>query len=230
MPTPTFQPPQGQQSTAQLQDWIIKLVRDLNYLLGNLDTVNVNRLDAKVIIAQTITALQIAANTITADKLSVSQLSAISADMGHITAGDINITTDARIGNILYLKESDISGTKGVVFSTVSGNSAKISVLSGDMSIITDGHITLTIGSSQGLMVNQVVNAIALKSDAITNQSNVPVIFSGTSTSSVAAPDSHNHGFTTSDYIQCYDSLGNPTSKKQFVPYAGSAAHSHVVS
>lgn len=109
MPTPTFQPPQGQQSTAQLQDWIIKLVRDLNYLLGNLDTVNVNRLDAKVIIAQTITATQIATDTITANqiaanaitaseisagavtanKISVSQLSAISADMGTLTAGII---------------------------------------------------------------------------------------------------------------------------------------------
>lgn len=79
MPTPTFQPPQGQQDTAQLQDWIIKLVRDLNYLLSCLDTVNINRLDANVIIA----------NTITANKMNVSQLSAIAADLGTITAGII---------------------------------------------------------------------------------------------------------------------------------------------
>ena len=109
MPTPTFQPPQGQQDTAQLQDYIIKLIRDLNFMLGNLDTLNVNRLDAKVIIASTITALQIAANAITsdkiaasaittdklaagavtADKITVSQLSAIAADLGTIVAGII---------------------------------------------------------------------------------------------------------------------------------------------
>jgi hypothetical protein len=99
MPTPTFQPPQGQQSTAQLQDWIIKLVRDLNYLLENLDTVNINRLDAKVIIAQTITAVM----------LNVTQLSAITANMGTLTAGSIttnaqiNIGTDATVGNSLYV-------------------------------------------------------------------------------------------------------------------------------
>lgn len=49
----------------------------------------------------------------------------------------------------------------------------------------------------------------------------------GVSTSATSVADDHNHGFTTSDYIQCYDNLGNPTSKKQWVPYAGSAAHSH---
>ncbi len=89
MPTPTFQPPQGKQDAVQLQDYIVKLIRDLNFMLGNLDTLNVNRLDAKVIIAQTITALQIAANTITADKMSVTELSAITANLGTITAGII---------------------------------------------------------------------------------------------------------------------------------------------
>lgn len=47
------------------------------------------------------------------------------------------------------------------------------------------------------------------------------------STSSTSVSDSHNHGLTSSDYIQCYDSAGVATSKKQWVPYAGSASHSH---
>jgi hypothetical protein len=43
------------------------------------------------IAANTITATQIAANTITADRLNVTQLSAISADMGTLTAGTIRL-------------------------------------------------------------------------------------------------------------------------------------------
>jgi hypothetical protein len=133
MPTPTFQPPQGPMDTAQLQDWIIKLIRDLNFLLGNLDTLNVNRLDAKVIIAGSITADRIAANSITAneiaanaittselqagavtaDKISVAQLSAISADIGTVNAGSItsnttiNVGTDATINNKLYMNSTN---------------------------------------------------------------------------------------------------------------------------
>jgi hypothetical protein len=43
------------------------------------------------IASNTITATQIAANTITADRLNVTQLSAISADMGTLTAGTIRL-------------------------------------------------------------------------------------------------------------------------------------------
>ena len=44
-----------------------------------------------LIVAATIVAANIAANTITANKLNISQLSAISADMGSITAGTIRL-------------------------------------------------------------------------------------------------------------------------------------------
>lgn len=49
----------------------------------------------------------------------------------------------------------------------------------------------------------------------------------GSSTSAVSVSDNHNHGFTNSDYIQCYDAAGIPTMKKQWVGYTGSAPHSH---
>jgi hypothetical protein len=41
MPTPTYSAPQGPQSLDQIQDWIVKLVRDLNYQFGNLDNKNI---------------------------------------------------------------------------------------------------------------------------------------------------------------------------------------------
>lgn len=86
MPTMQFRPFSGN-DLASLKDYILKLQRDLNYLLQNLDELNVSRLDAKVIVAETITGEKIAAETITANKMDVDELSAITANLGHITAG-----------------------------------------------------------------------------------------------------------------------------------------------
>jgi hypothetical protein len=255
MPTPTFQPPQGNQSTAQLQDWIIKLVRDLNYLLGNLDTLNVSRLNASVLIAGSITAGKIAADSITAvelaansvtaseivagavtaSKINVSSLSAISANMGTITAGsittsaNIDVGTDMRIGNTLYMNETS-SGAKGLIFSTASGNTASINVLSGDMGIKSNGFISMTIGSSMGLVVNKTVVAPSFEASSSITLGGANVLISGANSSFTAVADGHNHGFSNTDYIQCYDAVGTPTLKKQFVGYTGSASHNHFTS
>lgn len=79
---------------------------------------------------------------------------------GKIRAGaSIDVGTDARIGNNLYMNESDGSGSKGIVFSTVAGQTASISAQSGDLGIQAGGFVTFTIGSSQGLVVNQKVTA-----------------------------------------------------------------------
>lgn len=59
---------------------------EANFMVMNDKQVNI---DAANIVAGSITANEIAASTITAAKMSVSQLSAISADMGAITAGTI---------------------------------------------------------------------------------------------------------------------------------------------
>lgn len=53
------------------------LVNELRNLMLSLDTLNVVELNAEVIIA----------GTVTADKMNVSELSAITANLGHITAG-----------------------------------------------------------------------------------------------------------------------------------------------
>lgn len=158
MPQPDFPAISQDTDLDGVKDYLYMFRRRLNDFLAHMDTLNIDELNANVIIA----------NTITADKMNVSQLSAIAADLGTITAGsittnaNINVGTDARIGNILYLKETDSSGTKGVIFDTNTGTSAEIEVLSGDMAIRSDGFITMTIGSSQGLVVNKKITGTSL--------------------------------------------------------------------
>lgn len=97
MPTPQIPKVSSDATLDELRDGMIGTQRYLTYLLSTLDTLNINRLDAKVIIAESITAGKLAANSVqtdnlqagavTADKITVGQLSAITADLGHITAG-----------------------------------------------------------------------------------------------------------------------------------------------
>lgn len=69
MPVPNIASIGDNPSTKDLENYIIKLQRDLEWLLQNLDDMNVNRLTAKSIF--------------------VDELSAISANLGHIMAGII---------------------------------------------------------------------------------------------------------------------------------------------
>lgn len=97
MPTPQIPKVSSDATLDELRDGIIGTQRYLTYLLSTLDTLNINRLDAKVIIAESITAGKLAADSVetenlqagavTAEKITVDELSAISADLGHITAG-----------------------------------------------------------------------------------------------------------------------------------------------
>lgn len=107
MPTPQIPKVSSDATLDELRDGIIGTHRYLTYLLSTLDTLNINRLDAKVVIAESITAGKLAADSVetkniqaeaittekinagavTADKITVGQLSAITADLGHITAG-----------------------------------------------------------------------------------------------------------------------------------------------
>jgi hypothetical protein len=61
------------------------------------ENIAANTITANEIAANTITATEIAAGTITADLLSVTELSAITADMGSLTAGDITLDSSGFI-------------------------------------------------------------------------------------------------------------------------------------
>lgn len=98
--------------------------------------------------------------------------------------------------------------------------------------IENDGFIRIQDGSAWGLRIagtRPELNdgfgwyTIAKKTEVDAKAS------SGATTSSTAVADSHNHGFTSADWIQCYDSGGVPTVRKSWVAYAGSASHSHTI-
>lgn len=117
MPTPQIPNISDNASLEEMRDCYIGMQRYLSYLLSTLDTLNISRLDAEVIIAESITAGKLAAGSVqtdnlqagaittdkidagaittdkldagavTAEKITVDELSAISANLGHITAG-----------------------------------------------------------------------------------------------------------------------------------------------
>lgn len=255
MPTPQLPTSNPDASLTEIKDYLVGLTRYLNYLLSSLDTLNISRLDAKVIIAESITAGKIAASSITADRMNVTQLSAIAADLGTITAGIIYGAyiatangTYPRIefsstGNLLkalasatkYINidpgltgEPVINLVDGTISSSISNTvlfgGALLIGSNADIFVISNGNNVNLTASSGNVSATSSAGAIADIPTAINSKANT-----GSSTSSVAVADGHNHGFGSSDYIQCYDSAGTPTSKKQWVPYAGSVSHNHTI-
>lgn len=103
------------------------LCQTLDFLFdGGLDTLNIRRLDAKVITA----------NTITAEKMNVSKLSAIAADLGHITAGlieAVEIISSTITGSLIQTSESSYPRaemrTTDTMFRAASDSSKKMELI-----------------------------------------------------------------------------------------------------
>lgn len=161
MPTPQLPTANPDASLAELKDYLVGLNRYLNYLLSSLDTLNISRLDAKVIVA----------NTITAAKMNVTQLSAIAADLGTITAGQIfgaYIATAngtyprielSSAGNLLtaFFDAThhieivpNYLGTPGITFTTPTASGYL--TIGGAMSLTASG-IELDLGSTQAVYI-----------------------------------------------------------------------------
>lgn len=97
MPIPTFTGLRPDPTFEDLKVKINTLVKELTNLMLNLDKENIVEVDGDVIVSGTVTANALAANSVTADKIQanavtagkidVDELSAISANLGHITAG-----------------------------------------------------------------------------------------------------------------------------------------------
>ena len=175
--------PQGTKTLEEyvryIADVLAMLQDDLqNILEGRLSSANIRELTADKIItgtlwAQLVTIMSdlnggayiridgngMVINDGTKDVFSV-DINGNATFRGDIRAGaSIDIGTDARIGNTLYLNEFDGTGKKGIVFSSAAGQTASISAQSGDVGIQAAGFITFTIGSSQGAVFNQRVQA-----------------------------------------------------------------------
>jgi len=86
-------PPAQTGKVEDLQAYI-KYLADIVAILGkNLDFIINGNLDAHNIRAESVETRNLKAGAVTAEKISVEQLSAISADLGHITAGLIEAVT-----------------------------------------------------------------------------------------------------------------------------------------
>lgn len=120
---------QGEQDTnkmvKQLLNAYIMLTEELTFMLNNLDTRNINELNAEVIIA----------GSITADKITVDKLSALSANLGKITAGEVYgayiATREAGYPKVELSNTSDMIGAFRAV-----DNFIKIYTLISDLSPI----------------------------------------------------------------------------------------------
>lgn len=67
----------GMSSLEQIKNAVGIMTKELGWLLSNLDTKNMNEIDGDILVT----------GTVTAGKINVNELSAISANLGHITAG-----------------------------------------------------------------------------------------------------------------------------------------------
>lgn len=98
----------------QMANVLSSQTNDLEHLLnGHLDVKNIRAegIEARSIKAGAIETDKLAAGSVTADKITVNELSAISADLGHITAGlveAIKMVSSTIIGSYIGTKEPGI--------------------------------------------------------------------------------------------------------------------------
>jgi hypothetical protein len=161
-------PPIDSKGHRSSDEYLRYIAESLAMLQEELQNILEGRISAQNIRSESIETRNLKAGSVVADKIDVTELSAISANMGTITAGSIttnaaiNVGTDATIGNNLNMGESDYTGSKAITWSTEAGISAELEVQSGDVGLRADGFVTMTIGSSQGLVVNKKITASAL--------------------------------------------------------------------
>lgn len=98
--------------------------------------------------AISIDADQITSGYIKANRLDVDELSAITANLGYVTSGTIDIDTDLSVGNNIYLGKRYANDIKNVIFSgttRISGNWSSMDISA--MSIQLDGS-NIDIGNA----------------------------------------------------------------------------------
>jgi len=141
---------------------------------------NISRLNARVIISETITTDKLAAGAVTADKIDVNELSAISANLGTITAGLLQAVTiigsyiataqnsfpkiefsssenllkaSASNGNYVAISPSTFDNSPAVAFyqSSLARALLYFSALANSLTLVTVGGIDLDISAGGDL-------------------------------------------------------------------------------
>ena len=114
---------------------------------------------AAEIAALTITAAEIAANTITAGKINVTELSAISADLGNVTAGTIQSSAYITTGSFLSVAASGSDTTLNLVDTSdfSSSGSGQIVGSTNDRDAISwTGKTSTTLTGCSGVLANPI--------------------------------------------------------------------------
>jgi len=146
------------------------------------------------IAADTITANEIAANTITANELTISQLSAIAADLGTITAGNITLNSSG------YIKGGQSGYNAGAGFFLGYNSSAYKFSLGDQTKYLTWDGSTL---DATGLAYN----VVRLAGETIDTSSYPALVFiAKESDTNIASGDIYSQT-TTDNYLECYSSL-----------------------
>ncbi|KMY33093.1 hypothetical protein ACZ11_13580 [Lysinibacillus xylanilyticus] len=94
----------------------------LSAATGTFQGIVTGSLSAETVDAIKIKAEQITSGYIKANRIQVDSISSLSANLGYITSGDINIDTDLKVGNNIYLGEKYYGAEKQIVFN----NTARI--------------------------------------------------------------------------------------------------------
>lgn len=155
MPFPSLQPPSPEMSLDDVKNYLIGFIRNMNWLLSELDDLNVNNITAK--------------------SIKVDQLSSISADLGTITAGIIigaliktaassfprielsssdNLMTAYQDADNFVAIDPDLTGAPTVYFNSTGGIKATFAVDgTGNLSLLTVDGLDINIGAAHNLLL-----------------------------------------------------------------------------
>lgn len=100
------------------------------------DKIVANTITANEIAAQTITANNIAAGAVTADKMSVTSLSAISANLGTITGGSLDIGS----GKFKVTGTGELTATGATISGNITAKNGQIGVFNIDNALYTNAN------------------------------------------------------------------------------------------
>lgn len=188
---PFKQPPYGSDQE-QLQQASIEYLKQLanivSQMKNDLEFMLNGTLDANNIRAEGIEAKNIKANTITADKMDVNELSAISANLGHITAGLIEsiqifgsyIATRngsyprAEMSNSGNLFGAYLTAGNGIEIKPAGWNDVPaVSFSRSGVSSFISFPVNFTIDSETGVTINARLNSINLRTQGLGSYVNV---------------------------------------------------------
>lgn len=185
-----IQAPPRTDSIAVLRDYIAKLTDIVAIISKDLDFIINGNLDANNIRANSIETKNLKAGAVTADKIDVNELSAISANLGHITAGLIEavqiygslISTNrygyprSEMSNTNNLFGSYLSPDNGVEIKPSGWNNVPAVAFSRSgvgLEALISFPVNLTIDSPTGVTINAQQNSINLRTQGFGTYVNV---------------------------------------------------------